>query len=127
MPSDLATIGGCTVPRRVRGRRSGAESPSGSPLRSSWDSAPLLGPGPPRAAIAPALAVVPPFTDTAGHPFAADIEWLRQAEVTGGCAGGRFCPDDLVTRDQMASFLVRAFDLPASATNAFTDDEDSTA
>ncbi len=78
------------------------------------------------AAGAPALAVVPPFSDTAGHPFAADIEWLRHAGITGGCAAGRFCPDDLVTRDQMASFLVRAFDLPASATNAFIDDEDST-
>jgi hypothetical protein len=75
---------------------------------------------------APVLAVVPPFTDIAGHPFAAHIEWLRLAEITTGCGGGRFCPDDLVTRDEMASFLVRAFDLPASATNAFTDDEGST-
>lgn len=77
-------------------------------------------------AAAPVIGAVPPFTDTAGHPFVADIEWLRQAEITGGCAAGRFCPDELVTRDQMASFLVRAFDLPASATNAFTDDEGST-
>ena len=74
---------------------------------------------------APALAVVPPFTDT---------RVTRSRPISSGCARPRsrrlcrrrFCPDDLVTRDQMASFLVRAFDLPASATNAFTDDEDST-
>jgi hypothetical protein len=76
-------------------------------------------------AVAPGLAAVPPFTDTAGNPFAADIEWLRQAEITSGCGGGRFCPNDIVTRDQMASFLVRAFDLPASLVNAFTDDDGS--
>ena len=74
---------------------------------------------------APAYAAVPSFTDTAGSPFEADIEWLRQAEITNGCGGGRFCPNDAVTRDQMASFLVRAFELPASGTNAFTDDDDS--
>jgi hypothetical protein len=73
----------------------------------------------------PASAAVPAFTDTAGSPFAADIEWLRQAEITNGCGGGRFCPDAVVTRDQMASFLVRAFDLAATGTNAFTDDEGS--
>jgi hypothetical protein len=64
-----------------------------------------------------------PFNDIAGHPFAADIDWLRQAEITSGCGDGRFCPDSLVTREQMASFLVRAFHLPASTTDAFADDE----
>ncbi|HYI65762.1 MAG TPA: S-layer homology domain-containing protein [Candidatus Limnocylindrales bacterium] len=77
-------------------------------------------------AVPPSLGAVPPFSDTAGHPFEAHIEWLRQAEITTGCGGGRFCPDDLVTRDEMASFLVRAFELAPSATNAFTDDEGST-
>ena len=76
-------------------------------------------------AVAPGSAAVPPFTDTSGNPFAADIEWLRQAEITNGCGGGRFCPNGLVTRDQMASFLVRAFELPATGANAFTDDDGS--
>ncbi|MGH2385637.1 MAG: S-layer homology domain-containing protein [Candidatus Limnocylindria bacterium] len=74
---------------------------------------------------APASAAVPPFSDTAGHPFATDIEWLRQAGITGGCGNGRFCPDALVRRDEMASFLGRAFELPGSATDAFADDDGS--
>lgn len=74
---------------------------------------------------APASAAVPPFSDTAGHPFAADIEWLRQAGITGGCGNGRFCPDAPVRRDEMASFLGRAFELPGSATDAFADDDGS--
>ena len=75
--------------------------------------------------VAPAAAVVPPFSDTAGHMFAANIDWLRQQDITSGCGGGRFCPDSLVTREQMASFLVRAFGLPATTTDFFTDDEGS--
>ena len=73
--------------------------------------------------VAPAAAVVPPFTDVAGHRFEADIEWLRQAEITVGCGGGRFCPDEVVTRGEMASFLTRALALPPAATDAFTDDD----
>ncbi len=74
----------------------------------------------------PALAVVPPFSDVAGHRFASDIEWLRTHNLTSGCGGGRFCPEGLVTRAQMASFLDRALDLPSTSRDAFTDDEGST-
>lgn len=38
--------------------------------------------------------------------------WIKQlaAEgITTGCGGGNYCPDDTVTRAQMAAFLVRAF------------------
>ncbi|MGA7270033.1 MAG: S-layer homology domain-containing protein [Acidimicrobiia bacterium] len=50
------------------------------------------------------------FTDE-GPTFAADIEWLASAGVTKGCnppVNDRFCPDDAVTRGQMAAFLHRA-------------------
>jgi hypothetical protein len=49
-----------------------------------------------------------------GHPFARWIEQLFTEGITGGCDTGplRYCPDDLVTRGQMAVFLVRTFDLP---------------
>lgn len=49
-----------------------------------------------------------------GHPFARWIEQLAREGVTGGCATSpaRYCPDDPVTRGQMAVFLVRAFNLP---------------
>lgn len=41
------------------------------------------------------------------------IDAVFAAGITRGCAGGppRFCPDDPVTRAQMASFLARALDL----------------
>jgi hypothetical protein len=55
------------------------------------------------------FADVPPW-----HPFARWIEALEDEDITGGCASGpaRFCPDSVVTRGQMAVFLVRAFNLP---------------
>ena len=36
-----------------------------------------------------------------------------------------FCPTAAVTRDQMASFLARALNLPATGTDFFSDDEAS--
>jgi hypothetical protein len=48
--------------------------------------------------------------DTA-HWAAGWIEQLAAEGITGGCGGGAYCPDNLVQRDQMAVFLVRAFDL----------------
>jgi S-layer homology domain len=66
-----------------------------------------------------------PFTDVTGHPFQADIEWLWQSGITGGCTPTRFCPDAVVTREQMASFLVRARSLPAATRDYYVDDEAS--
>ena len=62
------------------------------------------------------------FADDDGSPFEADIEWLAAEGITQGCAVDLFCPKAPVTRGQMASFLVRSLDLPASTTDAFTDD-----
>jgi hypothetical protein len=45
-------------------------------------------------------------------PFAPWIEQLAREGVTGGCGGGNYCPTELVTREQMAVFLVRAFNIP---------------
>jgi hypothetical protein len=49
------------------------------------------------------------FTDVpTGHPFHADIAALKDSGVSPtGCGGGNFCPDDFVTRGQMAAFLNR--------------------
>lgn len=41
------------------------------------------------------------------NPFHADIEALANTGVTTGCGGGRFCPSDYVTREQMAAFMNR--------------------
>ena len=45
-------------------------------------------------------------------PHAASIDAIAAAGITEGCRAGpdRFCPDDLVTRGQAASFIVRARD-----------------
>jgi Glycoside hydrolase family 44/IPT/TIG domain/S-layer homology domain len=49
------------------------------------------------------------FSDVPAGSFAADwIERLAAEGITTGCGGGRFCPDDPVTRTQMAVFLLRA-------------------
>jgi hypothetical protein len=50
------------------------------------------------------------FGDVQGGPHAAAIRTLATRGVTAGCTrdGRRFCPEDTVTRAQLASFLVRA-------------------
>lgn len=56
-----------------------------------------------------------------------DIVWLALAGVTRGCnppTNDRYCPDDPVTRGQMAAFLHRILDLPHGP-DAFDDDNDS--
>jgi uncharacterized protein YkwD len=47
----------------------------------------------------------------AGDPNAGWIQAIADAGITGGCGGGDYCPDAPVSRQQMASFLVRAFGL----------------
>jgi len=49
------------------------------------------------------------FTDTVGNVFASDIQWLADTGITKGCGTDTFCPDELVTRGQMAAFFRRAF------------------
>lgn len=59
-----------------------------------------------------------------GHLFDADITWLAGNEVTLGCnppVNDLYCPDSPVTREQMATFLARALDLPAGSNGAFSD------
>ncbi len=59
-----------------------------------------------------------------GYLFENDISWLADQGITKGCnppINDLYCPDDVVTREQMATFLVRALDLPAVTSNPFTD------
>lgn len=79
------------------------------------------------------LSITPghPFTDVFGEGgyfhwrWEREIAWLWQSGITSGCAPTRYCPDDSVTRAQMASFLARALDLPAASHDHFTDDDAS--
>lgn len=48
------------------------------------------------------------FTDDNGHAFESEINALAQAGITVGCTSSAFCPDQNVTRAEMASFLVRS-------------------
>jgi hypothetical protein len=52
------------------------------------------------------------FGDDDGSIFEASIDKLATAGITRGCnppANTNFCPDDNVTRGQMAAFMRRAF------------------
>ena len=73
-------------------------------------------------------SAVDAFVDDEASVFEGDINAIAAAGITKGCNppdNDEFCPDDLVTRGQMAAFLVRALGLPASTVDAFTDDEGS--
>ena len=49
------------------------------------------------------------FTDVQpSDPFSAFICKITQDGIAAGCGGGKYCPDDPVTRAQMAVFLLRA-------------------
>ncbi len=66
-----------------------------------------------------------PLVDARFSIFDGDIVWLYNAGITKGCSDERFCPDDPVTRGQMAAFLDRALHLAPSATDYFSDDNSS--
>ncbi|MBL8177031.1 MAG: SBBP repeat-containing protein [Bryobacterales bacterium] len=67
----------------------------------------------------------PYFTDVpATHPFYKWIQKLRQIGVTQGCNLTQYCPNDSVTRGQMAAFLIRAKygnNFQYNLTQSFTD------
>jgi hypothetical protein len=51
------------------------------------------------------------FGDVAGHWAEDWIEQLAAEGITSGCGNNNFCPNDAVTRAQMAVFLQRTFNL----------------
>src|ERR1700680_235111 len=54
------------------------------------------------------------FTDVlASDIFCTDITWVKSKAITQGCGGGgtKYCPNDFVTREQMAAFLHRLGDV----------------
>ncbi len=72
---------------------------------------------------APPVATGTMFADVPASYWAASwIEQLAKEGITAGCGGGKFCPETVVTRDQMAVFLLRAEHsssyVPPSATGA---------
>ncbi|MEM8706243.1 MAG: putative glycoside hydrolase [Actinomycetota bacterium] len=62
------------------------------------------------------------FVDDDGTTHEADINALAAAGITQGCAEDRFCPSEVLTRQQMASLIARALELPpAGEIDVFTD------
>jgi len=63
------------------------------------------------ASYTPPACTTPMFNDVpAGNPFCRWIEELARRGVVSGCGGGRYCPGDPVTREQMAVFVLRTLD-----------------
>ena len=61
--------------------------------------------------VSPAPSVAT-FSDVpTSHPYFKFVEALAAAGITGGCGGGKFCPDTPLTRGQMAVFLSVALGL----------------
>jgi hypothetical protein len=67
------------------------------------------------------------FADDDGTPYEHAIEKLAAKDIVAGCDDDsrRFCPRAPVRRDQAASLLVRAFDLPPTDRDHFDDDDAS--
>jgi hypothetical protein len=65
------------------------------------------------------------FSDDEASPLEDEINRVAYAGLTSGCRARAFCPTGVVTRAQMATFLARAFNLPATGTDFFVDDDGS--
>jgi hypothetical protein len=68
------------------------------------------------------------FSDIGSSVFETDIRVLANAGITAGCnppTDDLFCPDDTVTRGQMAAFMVRAYGLTGMPAKMFVDTEAS--
>lgn len=67
------------------------------------------------------------FTDDNESDHEDDINAMAAAGVTLGCdaTGSKYCPEDTLTRAQMASFFARAFELADPGVDYFADDGNS--
>ncbi|MGI9529425.1 MAG: VanW family protein [Acidimicrobiia bacterium] len=70
-----------------------------------------------------------PFRDTDDSVHVNDIAALEAAGITRGCNppdNDRYCPDEVVTRGEMAAFMARAWNLTGEVDTArFSDDDTS--
>lgn len=78
------------------------------------------------AAVARLVAPSPTFSDVpAGHWALPFIEGIYAAQITRGCGTALYCPEQIITRGQMAVFLLRASQgalyTPPPATGLFAD------
>jgi hypothetical protein len=71
--------------------------------------------------MAPTSADAATFDDTAGTSYERAVEALVEAQILNGCSDSRFCPDDRLTRGQVATILVRALELEPVDSSPFVD------
>ncbi len=64
------------------------------------------------------------FRDDNDHWAEAYIDRLAASGITMGCDRRLFCPEDPVTRAELATFLDRAYEPPGTSQDFFTDDDD---
>ncbi len=73
----------------------------------------------------PCTGTVFPDVPCTGNIFDPWIEELAALGITGGCGSGLYCPNNTVTRQQMAVFLLKALEgstyLPPACTDIFDD------
>jgi len=75
----------------------------------------------------PPPCLTPQFNDVpCSSPYARWVNALAARGITGGCGGGSYCPGAVVSREQMAVFLLTTFEPPgyvppACTTPAFPD------
>jgi minor extracellular protease Epr len=65
------------------------------------------------------------FLDIVGNIFENAIVWMADEGYTVGCnppSNTNFCPDDAVTRGEMAVFISRVLELPSPSGDHFDDD-----
>ncbi|MED2723504.1 S-layer homology domain-containing protein [Bacillus thuringiensis] len=62
-----------------------------------------------------------PFTDIKGHLFEKEILALAKAGLVNGFGDGKYGPDDILTREQMAQVLTNAFKFKATKISKFAD------
>jgi hypothetical protein len=62
-----------------------------------------------------------PFSDIQGHMFEKEILALNKAGIMNGFGNGKFGPDNVLTREQLAVVLTKAFNFKATSTTTFKD------
>jgi hypothetical protein len=90
-----------------------------APILSEPGGAPAPEPQP-----EPVPFIGPSFTDDDGSPHEPDIERLLELGVTRGCSETEYCPQDSITRGQMAAFVRRYLDLPTGGSGVTYIDTD---
>ena len=61
------------------------------------------------------------FSDDDGNVHEPNIQAIAAEGITLGCGSAAYCPGGIVRRDEMASFLARALDLPLQSSGPFSD------